>query len=300
MQAGERKALVVMTDVARRHFRDPAELTAGTGAVALLVSRHPRVLAVEEASGYACKEIYDVARPTATTEWGDAVLSLYAYLDLVELAWQHYKVAAGNDAPVTEQFRYVLYHTPLVSLAARAHQALIEADSFDATDDDVRESFDRMVRPALAYAVRLANTYSGSVYTLLAGLIDEGAAPADTRRTVFIRLGLGGRILRGASRRAGGLDACRARHSAAPRRSPRRLRRRVRVARHGERMRSDERRLRAVSRRPRRALPGCVSWPPAPRARTNRESLPHVCLELTSSACRSIRPATLSTFSARP
>ncbi len=63
MQAGDRKALVVMTDVARRHFRDPAELTAGTGAVALLVSRHPRVLAVEEASGYACKEVYDVARP---------------------------------------------------------------------------------------------------------------------------------------------------------------------------------------------------------------------------------------------
>jgi len=168
-----KKALVVMTDVARRHFCDPAEVTAGSGAVALSVSAEPRMLALDVASGYACNEVYDVARPTATTEWGDAVLSLASYLDLLEGAWESYRAASGRPAPLDEQFAYMLYHTPLVSLAEQAHGVLLEADR-DVTITEVRASFDRMVRPALGYARELANTYSGSVYCLLAGLLDAG------------------------------------------------------------------------------------------------------------------------------
>jgi 3-hydroxy-3-methylglutaryl CoA synthase len=82
------KALVVMTDLARQHLGDPAELSAGSGAVAAVVAADPAVLRIERATGYACREVYDVARPTATGEWGDALLSLAAYLDLLELAWQ--------------------------------------------------------------------------------------------------------------------------------------------------------------------------------------------------------------------
>jgi 3-hydroxy-3-methylglutaryl CoA synthase len=182
-----RRALVVMTDMARRHFADPAELTAGTGAVALSLAAGdvPRILDVEAASGYACKEVYDVARPTATSEWGDAVLSLSAYLDLVEASWENYRLATGRTEPLGDQFRYMLYHTPLVSLAERAHRALLELDSFDVTDDDVQNSFDRMVRPALSLAGQLANTYSGSVYTLLAGLLEAQDVAPGTRLGLF-------------------------------------------------------------------------------------------------------------------
>ena len=181
-----KKALVVMTDVARGHLRDPAELTAGSGAVALVVAAEPRILEIEPGSGYASREVYDVARPTATGEWGDAVLSLAAYLDLAELAWASYRRATGTAEPVDERFRYLLYHTPLVSLVRQAHALLLEADREDLPAAAIQESFDRMVRPALGYARQLANIYSGSAYCLLAGLLDSGAdLEAGTRVGIF-------------------------------------------------------------------------------------------------------------------
>jgi 3-hydroxy-3-methylglutaryl CoA synthase len=171
--SGSKKALVIMTDLPRCHFNDPAELTAGAGAVAVSVARDPRVLEIEQRSGFACKEIYDVARPTATSEWGDAVLSLGAYLDLLEMAWESYQASFRADLVIEEHFRYLLYHTPLVSLIEQAHQVLLEAAEPDRSPDEIRSSFSRMVRPALCYAQELANIYSGSLYALLAGLIDS-------------------------------------------------------------------------------------------------------------------------------
>jgi len=167
------KALVVMTDLARRHLGDPAELSAGSGAVAAVVAADPAVLRIETATGYACREVYDVARPTATGEWGDAVLSLAAYLDLLEMAWQHYQRQSGSAAPVDQRFRYMLYHTPLISLVRQAHADLLQADHDDLSPSQVDASFDRMVAPALDYPRELANIYSGSVYSKLASLVDH-------------------------------------------------------------------------------------------------------------------------------
>ncbi|HUF12444.1 MAG TPA: hydroxymethylglutaryl-CoA synthase [Longimicrobiales bacterium] len=170
-----KQALVVMTDVARRHFGDPAELTAGSGAVAAVIAEEPRVLEIEPRSGYACREVWDVARPTATSEWGDAVLSIAAYLDLLEEAWASYCCATRVTAALDERFRYFLYHTPLVSLVRDAHRLLFEGDRTDVSHSDAARSFDRMVAPALGHARELANIYSGSVYCLLAGLLDGEA-----------------------------------------------------------------------------------------------------------------------------
>jgi 3-hydroxy-3-methylglutaryl CoA synthase len=172
-EAPGRKALVVMTDLARRHLGDPAELTAGSGAVAVAVGARPRVLAIEPGRGYASREVYDVARPTALGEWGDAVLSLAAYLDLLEEAWAGYRRATDPGAAVEQRFRYMLYHTPLVSLVRQAHGVLLEGE--DGPAGAAAASFERMVEPALGYARELANVYSGSLYCLLAGLVDGPA-----------------------------------------------------------------------------------------------------------------------------
>jgi 3-hydroxy-3-methylglutaryl CoA synthase len=185
LRAGEaagKKALVVMTDVARRHFGDPGELTSGTGAAALSLSEAPGVMVIEPVSGYSSREVYDVARPTTTGEWADPVLSLAAYLDLIEDAWASYRAATGLDVAIDQRFRYLLFHTPLLSLVEDAHRLLLEFDGHDIAPAEVRASFDRMVRPALHYARELANTYSGSVYCLLAGLLDgDGELDAGLR-----------------------------------------------------------------------------------------------------------------------
>lgn len=190
-EARGKKALVVMTDLARRHFDTPGELTAGSGAVAVSVAAGPAVLEIEPGSGYACREVYDVARPTATIELADPVLSIAAYLDLIEESWAGYRCATGTSLPIDERFDYILYHTPLVSLVRQAHGLLLEADREGVTPNAVRESFDTMVRPALDHALQLANIYSGSVYCLLAGLLDGFAELAAGMRVGICSYGSG-------------------------------------------------------------------------------------------------------------
>jgi 3-hydroxy-3-methylglutaryl CoA synthase len=180
-----KKALVVMTDLARRHVGDPGELTAGSGAVAVTIGADPAVLEIEPRGGYASREVYDVARPTATIEHADPVLSLAAYLDLIEEAWAGYRCAVGTTDPLDERFEYVLYHTPLVSLAREAHRLLLEADGVERSPAELHGSFERMVEPALRHARELSNIYSGSVYALLAGLLD-GDAPLEPRTRIGI------------------------------------------------------------------------------------------------------------------
>jgi 3-hydroxy-3-methylglutaryl CoA synthase len=186
-----KKALVVMTDLARRHFGDPAELSAGSGAVAVVLAADPRILVIDSPGGYACREVYDVARPTATGEYGNPVLSLAAYLDLLEEAWENYCERSGGADPVDRRFRYMLYHTPLVSLVRQAHGVLLRAHGADVSATAASKSFDRMVAPALGYARDLANIYSGSLYSLLAGLVEHAPELAPGTRVGFFSYGSG-------------------------------------------------------------------------------------------------------------
>jgi 3-hydroxy-3-methylglutaryl CoA synthase len=167
-----RKALVVMTDVARRH-EDVSELTAGIGAVALAVSAAPRLLVIEPHSGTAASETYDVARPTPSGEWIDPVLSLASYLDLFESAWTDFASTGGVSL---SDFAMFAYHCPLVSLAKRAHALHCELDGvFEAAAVDA--SFQNRVAPGLRYNRRLGNIYSGSLYLSLLALAETGLAP---------------------------------------------------------------------------------------------------------------------------
>jgi 3-hydroxy-3-methylglutaryl CoA synthase len=143
-----------------------------------LIAADPRIAAIAPQCGRASKEVYDVARPTATSEWNDPVLSLYSYLDLVEGAWSHYAELVGAKS-VEQHFRYMLYHAPLASLVERAHRVLLDASDDDVTAESSAASFGRMVAPSLRYNWVLGNIYSGSLYASLAGLIDDPSTELD-------------------------------------------------------------------------------------------------------------------------
>jgi 3-hydroxy-3-methylglutaryl CoA synthase len=186
-----KKALVVTTDLPGNQFGQPAELTPGTGAVALSVSAEPRVLALDLQSGYAAREVYDTARPTATGHWVDEVLSLGAYLDLLELAYAHYRSQRAG-VPLGEDLDYVVYHMPLESLVRKAHEVLL-AESGAATVEkgDAGRSFDRMVAPSLRYCAETGNIFSGTLYAGLAGLIDSDPPPRPGARVGMYSYGSG-------------------------------------------------------------------------------------------------------------
>ena len=179
-----KKALVVMTDIGRRHFNESAELSVGAGSVALSVSTEPRIFELEPQSGFVSHEVYDTARPTANSEWIDPPLSLSAYLDLLEMAWEDYcnvsKVNCFQD-----HLAHMVFHTPLISLIKQAHQILVEDGRDDTLPSDVGKSFARMVEPSLCYNRIVGNIYSGTLYLALAGLIDSIRPTSKTRVGCF-------------------------------------------------------------------------------------------------------------------
>jgi 3-hydroxy-3-methylglutaryl CoA synthase len=187
-----KKALVVTTDLPGNQFGQPAELTPGTGAVALSVSAEPRVLALDLASGYAAREVYDTARPTATGHWVDEVLSLGAYLDLLELAYGHYRSRRG-EVPLEEDLDYLVYHMPLESLVRKAHEVLLaeSAARADGNGGGAGRSFDRMVAPSLRYCAETGNIFSGTLYAGLAALVDSDPPPRPGARVGMYSYGSG-------------------------------------------------------------------------------------------------------------
>lgn len=185
-----RKALVVTTDLPGNQFGQPAELTPGTGAVALSVSAEPRVLELDLVSGYAAREVYDTARPTATGHFVDEVLSLGAYLDLLELAYAHYRSRRGG-APLDEDLDHVVYHMPLESLVRKAHEVLLVESGAATGNGGAAGSFDRMVGPSLRYCEETGNIFSGTLYAGLAALIDSDPAPRAGARVGMYSYGSG-------------------------------------------------------------------------------------------------------------
>ena len=171
-QNADRKALVVGTDICRRQNGATAELSAGIGAVAMSVCVAPRVLEVEPISGCAAQETWDVARPTLTYEHGDPILSLYSYLDALEMAWEDLRTSTGI---VLDDLRYLLYHCPAISLVRQAHRVLTGG-----LDD-----FEDRVEPSLGLNRQLANIYGGSLYASLLGLLESRDVPEGTRIGLF-------------------------------------------------------------------------------------------------------------------
>ncbi len=170
-QPGDQKALVVMSDIGRAHFGDSGEVTVGSGAVALSVSKNPRILSLNLLSGCAAQEVFDVARPTNIFEHADAVLSLSSFLDLAEMSWDDFSKQHKVD-DIQKYFSYMLFHTPLLSLVKKAHAAIMEQAS-ELDRDAIDKDFAQRVLPALRFNAFTGNLFSASVYAALLGLLTD-------------------------------------------------------------------------------------------------------------------------------
>jgi 3-hydroxy-3-methylglutaryl CoA synthase len=164
------RALVIATDMARNTLGHPAEPVEGAGSVAMLVAAEPRVLILDGHEGFAAREIYDVRRPDPLLEVSNAELSLAAYLDLLEVAWEGFRASAGPG--VLHELDHLLFHAPLEGLVRAGHRILVEDEI-----DDVAGHFDRCVRPSFLHCKELGNIYSGMLYAALAGLADSAPRP---------------------------------------------------------------------------------------------------------------------------
>ncbi|MGY2803411.1 hydroxymethylglutaryl-CoA synthase family protein [Bradyrhizobium sp. USDA 4506] len=179
------KALVIATDAARPQEKASyAEPTQGTGAVALLVSRSPKVMTFDcGASGYCSYEVMDAFRPTAEIETGDPDLSLMSYMDCLTRSVSSYGRKVP-DCDYRRSFDSLVFHTPYAGMVAACHRTLMRA-LYRCEMNTIADDFGRRVRPSVEYAIQVGNTYSASLYMALLSLLENSPTSGPHRVGMF-------------------------------------------------------------------------------------------------------------------
>lgn len=181
----EVKALVIAADAAMAAARGTYwEPSQGAGAVAMLVSRRPDVLALDAgANGYYSHEVMDTLRPRPDLEAGDSDLSLLSYLECLEQSYRHYtERVVGADVVTT--FDHLVLHTPFAGMVRGAHRTLVRRHAGLSTPE-IDADFAERVAGSLEYCAEVGNVYSAALYLALCSTIDHGAFDRPSRLGMF-------------------------------------------------------------------------------------------------------------------
>ncbi len=179
------KALVIATDAAalidKNTYWEPSQ---GAGAVAMIVSDQPRVLALDRgANGYHSYEVMDTARPRPDLEAGDSDLSLMSYLHCLKESYAMYATRVrGSDFRTT--FDHLAFHMPFGGMVRGAHRTLMRS-LYRSSPDEVDNDFDRRLARSLRYGAQIGNVYSAALYVALCSLIDHTPVPTPARIGLF-------------------------------------------------------------------------------------------------------------------
>jgi hydroxymethylglutaryl-CoA synthase len=181
----EQKVLVICSDVARYDVGSSGEPTQGCGAVAMLVTADPRLVAIEPLSGLHTSDVMDFWRPNyRTTAVVDGRLSIRAYTDSLTGAWQDLQAQGGPGFGDIDAF---VYHQPFTKMATKAHAHLTRIAGAP-RDAEVMEA---QIADTLRYNREIGNSYTASMYIGLASLLDHATEDLAGSRIGFFSYGSG-------------------------------------------------------------------------------------------------------------
>lgn len=133
----ERRGIVIATDIAKypmgkEHASE--ECTQGAGAVALLVKKNPRLIALDNVTSTVTKDEKDFFRPlNRETAVVDGQFSIKCYLDACKTALIDYEdelksvglIAPQSGETVTDYIDYMCFHIPFPRMAEYASAFLL-------------------------------------------------------------------------------------------------------------------------------------------------------------------------------
>ncbi|AYM03061.1 hydroxymethylglutaryl-CoA synthase [Levilactobacillus yiduensis] len=172
------KVLVIGADIARYGLRTAGEVTQGGGAVAMLITANPRILALDAISSYHTEDVMDFWRPTYRTEaLVDGKYSTNVYLDFFKTVWSDYQAQTARSIA---DFSAFVFHLPFTKMGRKGlRQILPEASTpqqaaltaaFEASQADNRE---------------VGNLYTGSLYLSFLSLLRHGTLTGGERLGFF-------------------------------------------------------------------------------------------------------------------
>lgn len=185
-QHPEKKILLITSDVARYGLGTPGESSQGCGAVAMVLSANPRVLAFESEYGVVTENVMDFWRPNySDNAFVEGKYSSKLYLNMLEKCWQQYHHLSQRSF---EEHAYFCYHTPVPRLVEKAHQHLAKINAAEKLSE---EHLNAQLGTSLSYSRIIGNSYTASLYVSLTALLDLEKEDLAGKRVGFYSYGSG-------------------------------------------------------------------------------------------------------------
>jgi len=180
----ESKVLVLASDIAKYGLETGGEPTQGAGAVAMLLSAEPNILAIEKESAAYTEDIDDFWRPNySELAFVDGKYSNEAYLNTLTASWNRYKEL--QEANLSD-FEAMLFHVPYTKMGRKGLQALE-----DEMDEETTDRFNEHYESAIVYNKAVGNIYTGSLYLSLVSLLEQAETLAAGSRIGLFSYGSG-------------------------------------------------------------------------------------------------------------
>lgn len=178
-QNPQRKVLVIAADISRYGLNTPGESTQGAGAVAILISAQPRILALDARRGTFTEDVMDFWRPNYREEaLVEGKFSTEMYLKALTESWQHYQQQTKFNF---QDHAASCYHVPYPRLVEKAHAKLAQLNQAPITN----------LEPSLHYCRLIGNTYTASLYISLISLLANHKTSLENQRIGFYSYGSG-------------------------------------------------------------------------------------------------------------
>jgi len=163
-----KKILLIAADVARYGFDTAGEPTQGAGAVAMVISATPKLMALGPENGSYTSDVMDFWRPNYMEEaLVDGKYSIKVYLKALDECWNQYVRETGRDF---NHFKHFCYHMPFTKMAQKAHMHLAKyAGDHHFSKDELHQQ----IMPSLRYNRLTGNLYTASLYVGLASLLED-------------------------------------------------------------------------------------------------------------------------------
>lgn len=161
-----RKALVIGSDISRYGLNTSGEVTQGAGAIAILVSEHPRILTLEDTSVAMTESIFDFWRPNySDTAIVDGKFSNEAYVKFFDTIWEEYQKQTNYSLA---DFSAFCFHLPYSKMGKKALLPALENQ-----DEKTAETLLNHYELSTNYTRNIGNIYTGSLYLSLMSLLDS-------------------------------------------------------------------------------------------------------------------------------
>jgi hydroxymethylglutaryl-CoA synthase len=181
-----KKVLLIASDIARYGLKTTGESSQGCGAIAMILSAHPRIISFDTEYGVVTENVMDFWRPNySDAAFVEGKYSSKLYLNMLEKSWQQYHDLSKRTF---NDHAYYCYHSPVPRLVEKAHQHLAKICGQEKLSAELMQ---QQIGHSLEYGRKIGNCYTASLYVGLTSLLDLTKNDLSSQRVGFYSYGSG-------------------------------------------------------------------------------------------------------------